>query len=138
MRLLLVFFTLMLGISGVAKAADIGRFEKVVEHLYRGLPSALYPLAAWGMIAFELVAAAAIWFRRTRVWASWAIAAAMWFFVLVQVRIFLFFPGLDCSCFGKYFTRKPGFKTLGENLVFLVLAIGMARLASRKEVPGVE
>ena len=132
--LLVTFFTLMLGSSGVIKAMDLHRFELVLQRLYGGFPSGVYPVLAIGIIGFELVAAVALWYRRTRVAASWAIAVMMWFFVLVHVRILLFFPNLNCGCFGRLFDRPPGFKTLGENIGFLLLAIWMARLASRKIV----
>ena len=84
-------------------------------------------------IAFELSAAVAIWFSRTRVAASWAIAVVMWFFVLVQLRILLFFPRLDCGCFGKVCSRKLGFRTLAENIVFVALAIWMVKRASQEK-----
>ena len=108
----------MLPVSGVAKLLDPPRFQQVVNHLYGPLPKPLLLTASWALIAFELVAAAALLVKRFRVCAAYAIAGLMWLFVLVQLRILLFFPGLDCGCFGKLFQRKPGFRTFGETVVF--------------------
>lgn len=130
--ILLAFFLLMLLVSGVAKLLDPPRFQQVVNRLYGPLPKPLLLTASWALIAFELVAAAALLVKRFRVRAAYAIAGLMWLFVLVQLRILLFFPGLDCGCFGKLFQRKPGFRTFGETVLFFLLALWMVRLAKRQ------
>lgn len=131
--ILMVFFSVMLGTSGVYKALDASRFATIAGRLYDGFPTAVYRPLALGFIVFEFGAAAALWFRPIRVRVSWSIALVMWFLMLVHVRILLFFPHLDCGCFGRLFNRPPGFRTLAENAVFFLSAVLMARLARAEE-----
>lgn len=113
---LILFYNAVFVVSGFAKAYDFQRFLEVLEKLYRGFPGIVYFLLATLFLCFEFAVAVGLWFRKTRQVACWAIATATWFFIMVHIRIMIFFPQTNCNCYGALFDRPATFRTLFENI----------------------
>ena len=129
--ILVLFFNAVFLISGVAKTLDFQRFSEVLEKLYYGFPGFLYTLFAGSFLCFEFAVAICLWFSKTRLIACWAIAIATWFFIMVHIRIMLFFPQTNCNCYGNLFDRPATFKTLFENIGLFIGAVILLLLVRR-------
>jgi len=138
--LLSVCFTLIFLFSAIGKISDMAGFSRALSSLYYGLPYIFYNIIARSFVCCELVIGLAILTKQTRIATSWAIVVLTWLFVLVHVRIMLFFPNTDCHCFGRLFDRPATWRTLCENILLFLAALALLRLAysERKTVNAVK
>ena len=130
---LILFYNAVFVVSGFAKAYDFQRFVEILEKLYHGFPEVLYFLFAALFLCFEFMVAIGLWFKKTRQVACWAIVTATWFFIMVHIRIMIFFPETNCNCYGALFDRPANWHTLFENIGLFIGAIIFFLLVRRKK-----
>ena len=129
---LILFYNAVFLVSGFAKAYDFQTFVEVLEKLYRGFSGNFYVLFAALFLCFEFAVAIGLWFRKTRQISCWAIAIATWFFIMVHIRIMIFFPHTNCNCYGSLFDRPATFRTLFENIGLFIGSIILLFLVRKK------
>jgi hypothetical protein len=129
---LILLYALVMGASAVLKSLDMGSFLRVLGRLYPGWSHEAYWIGAALLIGLELAVAVALWVPGIRVEAAWVLTGLAWIFVLVHVRILLFFPQTNCNCFGRLFNRPPGLRTMSENVAFLLGAL-LLLVVSRRQ-----
>ena len=123
--------------SGVVKAIDpLGTVYKIEDYLkaFGGFFTELMPMAevaAWGLIALELLLGVAMLLNVRTQWTSWL--ALLFYLVMTPLTLYIALtnPVSDCGCFGDAIVLT-NWQTFWKNVVLIVLAIILVAL--RKHV----
>lgn len=123
--------------SGVVKAIDpLGTVYKIEDYLkaFGGFFTDLLPLAevaAWGLIALELLLGVCMLLNVRTKWTSWI--ALLFYCVMTPLTLYIALtnPVSDCGCFGDAVVLT-NWQTFWKNVVLIILAIIL--IALRKSV----
>ena len=123
--------------SGVVKAIDpLGTVYKIEDYLkaFGGFFTELMPMAevaAWGLIALELLLGVCMVLNIRTQWTSWL--ALLFYLVMTPLTLYIALtnPVSDCGCFGDAIVLT-NWQTFWKNVVLIVLAIILVAL--RKHV----
>ena len=123
--------------SGAVKAIDpLGTVYKIEDYLkaFGGFFTELMPMAevaAWGLIALELLLGVAMLLNVRTQWTSWL--ALLFYLVMTPLTLYIALtnPVSDCGCFGDAIVLT-NWQTFWKNVVLIVLAIILVAL--RKHV----
>jgi hypothetical protein len=128
-----MFFALLLLASSVGKFLDMPGFYAVVDS-YDVLAEQLVPALAWALALSELVLA--VWLLlgvETRLAALGVIALHIAYISWVGLALLRGLSLPNCGCFGVYLARPLTAFTLLEDIVLLMLAVALWRLAPVKK-----
>ena len=123
--------------SGAVKAIDpLGTVYKIEDYLkaFGGFFTELMPMAevaAWGLIALELLLGVAMLLNVRTQWTSWL--SLLFYCVMTPLTLYIALtnPVSDCGCFGDAIVLT-NWQTFWKNVVLIVLAIILVAL--RKHV----
>ena len=123
--------------SGAVKAIDpLGTVYKIEDYLkaFGGFFTELMPMAevaAWGLIALELLLGVCMVLNIRTQWTSWL--ALLFYLVMTPLTLYIALtnPVSDCGCFGDAIVLT-NWQTFWKNVVLIVLAIILVAL--RKHV----
>lgn len=123
--------------SGAVKAIDpLGTVYKIEDYLkaFGGFFTELMPMAevaAWGLIALELLLGVAMLLNVRTQWTSWL--SLLFYLVMTPLTLYIALtnPVSDCGCFGDAIVLT-NWQTFWKNVVLIVLAIILVAL--RKHV----
>lgn len=115
-----VVLTLVFGLAGLAKLADLSTSRRTVEAF--GLPQSTAAILGTLLPVAELVVAATLLFQASARWAA-ACAAALLVVFSTGVAVALAHGRTpDCNCFGQVSSEQISWRTIARNALFLALA----------------
>jgi Methylamine utilisation protein MauE len=120
-----MFFALLLGVSALAKIADMPGFFQVVA-TYQVFPEAIIPFTSWALVALELSLGVALLVgKHLKTIAGVVVALHLLYFIWLSIALLRGLNIPNCGCFGVYFARPlTGFTILEDGfLLFLSAAL---------------
>jgi hypothetical protein len=127
LRLLWLWFVLLLAISGMAKLINMPGFYPVVAN-YQVLPALLVTPAAWALALTEVGLAlwlASRWQARRAAGLVVGLHALYWFWLLAALLRGLALS--NCGCFGAYWARPLTLYSLLEDGILLAMSLWLWR-----------